>query len=180
MEIIIIVKESLKKLQMFYENFYIMYFSSYNHTYGGIPQKTVLIKDCVFNCSTPIKMFFPLLKMFLNSCILMPFSASAVFCFTSSTSAKCFPLRTFSIWETNKKVAGGEIRWTDRVGHWGQVMPFLVTNCWTLSGVWAGVLAWNGQMCWKSLPKKFTKTEHRLSQHHQLVRWYRWVPRTLT
>ena len=42
--------------------------------------------------------------------ILMPFSASAVFCFTSSTSAKCFPLRTFFIWGNKKKVAWGEIR----------------------------------------------------------------------
>ena len=36
-------------------------------------------------------------KQFLNSSILMPFSASAIFCFTSSTSAKRFPLRTFFI-----------------------------------------------------------------------------------
>ena len=36
-------------------------------------------------------------KQFSNVSILMPFSASAVFCFTSSTSAKRSPLRTFFI-----------------------------------------------------------------------------------
>ena len=36
-------------------------------------------------------------KYFLNSWILMPFSAPAVISFTSFTSAKCFPLRTFFI-----------------------------------------------------------------------------------
>ena len=44
--------------------------------------------------------FFPTAqKQFLNSLILMSFSASAVFCFTFSTLAKHFPLRTFFIWE---------------------------------------------------------------------------------
>ena len=38
----------------------------------------------------------------LNSSILMPFSAFAVFCFTSSTLAKCFPLRTVIFWGNNK------------------------------------------------------------------------------
>ena len=46
----------------------------------------------------------------LNSSILMPGSASAIFCFTSSTSAKRFPLRTFSSRETKKKITLGEIR----------------------------------------------------------------------
>ena len=40
--------------------------------------------------------FFPAAqKQFWNSSILMPFGASVVFCFTSATSAKFFPLRTF-------------------------------------------------------------------------------------
>ena len=38
---------------------------------------------------------FHCLKQYLNSSILMTFSASAVFCFTSSKVAKCFLLRTF-------------------------------------------------------------------------------------
>ena len=51
---------------------------------------------CSFHCS----------EQFLNSLSLMPFSASAIFCFTSSTSAKHFPLRTFFIWG-NKKISLG-------------------------------------------------------------------------
>ena len=38
------------------------------------------------------------------------------------------------------------------------VMPFLVKNCSTLNGMWAGALinhpSWNGQMCWKRLQKR--------------------------
>ena len=40
--------------------------------------------------------FFHCSTQFLNLTVLRPFSASAIFCFTFSTSAKCFPLRTFS------------------------------------------------------------------------------------
>ena len=46
-------------------------------------------------------------KQFLNSPILMLFSASAVFCFTSSS--KLFPLRTFFTRVNKKIVAWGEI-----------------------------------------------------------------------
>ena len=73
----------------------------------------------------------------------------------------------FSSGET-KNISQGEIRWIGRVGHGG--MPFWVKNCWTL----------DGQMHWKSLPKKFSEAECSLSQQHQLVHWYRWVFRTLT
>ena len=72
----------------------------------------------------------------------MPFSASTIFCFTYSTSAKHFPLRIFFV-QGNKK------------SHWGWgmgVMLFLVKNCWTFSMVWAGMLinhpSWNGKMNW--------------------------------
>ena len=47
----------------------------------------------IFHCS----------KQILNSSILMPFSASDVFCFTASTSAKRFSLRTSSSRETKIK-----------------------------------------------------------------------------
>ena len=56
-------------------------------------------------------------REFLNTLILMPFSASAIFCFTSSTSARLFPLRIFFI-QGNKKSLW-EIGWTGRVGHGG-------------------------------------------------------------
>ena len=58
--------------------------------------------------------FFHGSKQVLNSSIWMPFWASAIFCFTSSTLAKCFLLRTFSSQET-KKVTRGETGWTGRV-----------------------------------------------------------------
>ena len=79
-----------------------------------------------------------------------------------------------------KKVAQNEIRWIRRVGH--RVLLFCVKNCLTLSTVWAGMLinhpSWNGQMHW--VLKNFTKDKCSLSQHHQLVHWSRWAPRTLT
>ena len=46
-------------------------------------------------------------KQVLNSLILMPFSASALFvCSTFSTPANHFPLRTFSFGETKKSRSG--------------------------------------------------------------------------
>ena len=123
-------------------------------------------------CRAPIETFFHGSKQFLNLLILMPFSASAIFCFTSFTLAKRFPLRTFFIWgdeKQTKKVTRDEIWWMGRVrprGHavFGQKLP-------TLSMMWAGELvshpSWNGQTCWKRLQKKFTEAERSLSQHHQ-------------
>ena len=88
--------------------------------------------------------FQKLLKSVLNWLTLMPFSASFVFCFTSSTTVKHFPLRTFFIWgNKQKKVAQGER------GGWGtRVMPFLIKNCWTLSASWAGVIIKSPIMKW--------------------------------
>ena len=51
---------------------------------------------CFFHCS----------KQCLNSLILMPSSASAGFCFTSSTLAHRFPWRTFFIQENKKEISG--------------------------------------------------------------------------
>ena len=65
--------------------------------------------------NTPIETFFRCSKQFFNLLILMSFSASAVFYFTYSTLAKCYPLRTFFI-EGGKKVTWSEIRW---IGGWG-------------------------------------------------------------
>ena len=66
-------------------------------------------KYCPLIQYTSQDIFFYCSKQFLNSSILMPFSASAVFCFTSSTSAKHFPLRTFFIQANKKIVTWGEI-----------------------------------------------------------------------
>ena len=54
-----------------------------------------------------LRHFFHCSKQFLNSSILMPFSAAALFCFTSSTSAKRFPLRTL-FFRGNKKSRSGQ------------------------------------------------------------------------
>ena len=75
---------------------------------------------------------FPLLKTVLNSLILMPFSASAFFFyFTSSTSAKRFPLRTFFIQGTQKSCSGWNL-WIRRMGHGGHAIfgqKLLITQC---------------------------------------------------
>ena len=63
--------------------------------------------------------FFHCSKQFLYSLILMPFSDSASFCFTSSTSAKHFPLMICFHQGNKQKVTWGEIRWIGRVGHGG-------------------------------------------------------------
>ena len=60
--------------------------------------------------NTPTEIFFHCSEQFLNKSVLMFFSASAIFCFTSSTQAKCLSLRTFVIRENKKQVDWGEIR----------------------------------------------------------------------
>ena len=127
--------------------------------------------------------FFYGSKQFLNSLILMPSSASAILCFTSSTSAKHFPLRTFFIQgNNNKKVIQSKIRWIGRVGHMGHAISGKkllntqhgVGRCTNKLPImkWANML--------KSLQKKFTEAQCSLSQQCQLVHWHSWVPRTLT
>ena len=77
--------------------------------------------------------FFPhCSKQFLNSSILMPFSASAIFCFTSLTSAKCCPLRTFFIWgnktnQTNKQTKCLGQDWVNREAGAQRSSPFWQT-----------------------------------------------------
>ena len=91
--------------------------------YKGRPPKAwnLLVKNCVFILTcfnfSHLQSSLHLMQyiyrdvfstaQFLNLSILMPFSASAVFCFTSSTSAKHFPWRTFSSRETKKKCCSG-------------------------------------------------------------------------
>ena len=90
---------------------------------------------------------------FLCLLVLLP-----CFGFTSSTSAKHFPLRTFFTRKTKKKLLSA--RWGKEGGGVG-VMPFLVKNCCTLSAEWASALvhhpSWNGQMHWRSLKKNSLK-----------------------
>ena len=116
---------------------------------------------------------------------LMPFSSCAVFCFTSSTLAKHFPLRTFFICEneqTNTNVTWGQIGWIGKVGGRGHAIfgQKLLNTPRRVAGALVNHPSWNGPMHWKNLQKRFTEAECRSSQQHQLVQWYRWVPRTLT
>ena len=117
---------------------------------------------------------------------LVNFDAFECFChffiFASSTSAKCFPLRTFFIQEANKKVTWGETGWIGRVGHGGHaVFGQKLLN--TQHSVGRYTYKSPIMKCANSLKqssKKFTEAKHSLSQQHQLGHWYRWVPRTLT
>ena len=67
------------------------------------PFDAIHLSKCFFHCS----------KQFLNFSIFMPFSVSAIFCFTSSTWAECFPLKTFfqpgKQKNVTRKVAGCEV-----------------------------------------------------------------------
>ena len=110
------------------------------------------------------EMFFPLLRTVLNLSILMPFSASAVFCFTSSTWEKRFPLRIFSPRKL-KKVAQGGIRWIERMGHGGHAVFWSKT---------AQHSAWFGQVCshhemgkhTERVLKKFTEKKFTAASHN--------------
>ena len=138
-------------------------------------------KYSAFDAVHLTRWFFHRSERVLNLSILKSFGASAIFCFTSTASAKCFPLRTFLIWENKKKVMWGKIGWTGRVGHGGHAIlgqkllntQHGVGRCSCKSPItkWANML---------SLQKKFTEAKLRLSQQRQLVHWHRWVPRTLT
>ena len=91
---------------------------------------------------------FPTVQHFLNSPILMPFSASAIF-FGGGLFhiSKTFLFEDFFHpgKQTNKKVTWGKVEWIGRVGH-GCHGGFLAQNCWTLSLC--------GQVCCKSLMMK--------------------------
>ena len=119
----------------------------------------------------------------------MSFSASTIFCFTSSTLAKKFPFEDFFHSGKQKKSHLGQ-DWVDQEGGvWDQVL--FGQKLLNISAVWAGVLSWwknQSPVCHHEMGKcvervfknKFTEAEHNLSQQHQLVHWYRWVPTTLT
>ena len=123
--------------------------------------------------------FFHYSKQFLNLSILMPFSASAGFCLTSSTSEKRFPLRTFFIRETKKKVTLGEIGWMGRVGHRGHAFfGEKLLNTQRDAGRCAHkqpVMQWA-----KALIECSQRIHWSWTPQSQRVRWHRWVPRTLT
>ena len=93
-----------------------------------------------------------------------------------------FPFEGFSQLGKQIEVAQCEIQWIRRVGHRGHAI-FGQKLLNVLHGVGRCTCkspSWNGQTHWNGLQKKFTDTKCSLSQHYQLVHWYRWVPGTLT
>ena len=113
------------------------------------PLDAIHLSRCFSHCS----------KQFLNSLILMPFRASAVFCFTASTRADCFSLRNFFIWR-NKKSCWGEIGWIRTVGHVGHVGCFGQKLLNTRHGV--GSCACHSLIVkWANVLKESSKKIHR-------------------
>ena len=132
---------------------------------GGTPKWNLFIKLCtysyMFNLQSPSKNssfdaihlsrhFFHCSKQFLNSSVLMPFSASAKFLVSPLRH-----LQNVSLWELfsseKQKSHLDKVGWIRRVGS-TRLMMFLVKNCWTLSDMWAGIFvnhpSWNGQIHW--------------------------------
>ena len=115
--------------------------------------------------------FFPLLRTVLNSSLLMPFSASVVFCFTSSTWAKCFPSRTFFPSREKRNTAWSEIRWIGRVGHGALALfsqKLLHTQC-SAGRCTCGppIRKWADAL--RESSKKFTEAQLSLSKQRQRV-----------
>ena len=115
-------------------------------------------------------------KQFLNSLILIPFSAYALFCFTSSALAKCFLLRTFvhSYREISKKKCHLEWQQVNREGR-ARVLCSFWSKTAKHSAVWAGALinhpSWDGKTRRRSLQKNSLKLNG--ASHIQLIHWYR-------
>ena len=127
-------------------------------------------------------MFFPLLRTVFE---LVDFDAFYCFCcflFHSSTWAKPFPLRTFFHPGKQKKPLGVRL---GEQSHRGQADHVLFGHNLLETQLSVGrctgqspIMKWTNGL--KESSKKFTEAERSLSQHHQLLHQYRWVPRTLT
>ena len=133
-------------------------------------------------CNKPIEAFSHCSRQFLNLSVLMLFSASVGFCFTSPTLAKHFPFRTFFHPGKQKKISRSGQDWVNREG-WARrsccLWPHRGQNLLNTHAVWAGVL-WithheMGKCLERVFKKIFTEAKGSLSQH-----WCSWVPRTLT
>ena len=95
---------------------------NFSHLRGTLHLMQYTYQDVFFHCS----------KQFWNSSILMPFGASVVFCFTSATSAKFFPLRTFFTQRNKKKSHFGRDWVNSGVGYGGHAIfgqKLLNTQC---------------------------------------------------
>ena len=99
--------------------------------------------------------FFPVLQTVRNLLVLVPFSACAIFCFTSSTSEDVSLWWLFSTGET-KKATGGKTGWIGRVGHGGHAhfgQKLLNTHRGTGRCTDKSPIMKRANGCWKSLQK---------------------------
>ena len=127
----------------------------------GIMYKTLCIYSYMFKLQSPTKYspfdvihllrcFFHCSKQFLNSSILMPFSASDIFCLFVSPLPHWQTVSLCGLTSLGKRVSQDMMVWTGWVGHEGHIV--LVKNCWTLRVVWESMLiyhpSWNGQIHW--------------------------------
>ena len=95
-----------KKLEFIYKNYvFILTCLNFSHLQSTLHLMQYSYQDVV---STAQNSFWTL--QFWCLLVLLPF-----FCFTSSTSSKCFPLRTFFIWGNGKKRWLGQ-DWVNREG----------------------------------------------------------------
>ena len=123
------------------------------------------------SCNASIEIFLHCSERSLNSSILMPFSASAVFCFISSTLMKHFPLRTFFIWGNKENCSGQD--WVNREGRaWGSCQFFgrklLNTQCDVgRCACKSPIMKWANAL--KSLKKNSLKLN---TTSHNTTSWY--------
>ena len=130
-------------------------------------------KYCPFDVVHLSRHLFHCSKQFLNSSILMLFSASAIL-FHLSHISKMFPFEYLFHLGKQNKVAWGWDGVNKEGGAQGSccfgqkllITQHSVGRCAHKSPI----------MKWAN----FTEAKHSLSQQCQLVHWHRWVPRTLT
>ena len=128
---------------------YLFLIHHYNYTYmSGDPKNhNLLIKNCVFiltfklqplskhspfDAIHPLRRFSTAPNSFWTHWFWWLLVLFAVFHFTSSTSAKHFPLRIFFIGQTKENVTWGKIRWLEKGGHRGHAIfgqKLLNTQC---------------------------------------------------
>ena len=137
-----------------------------------------LSKYSPFNVIYLLRRFFHCSKQFLNSLILMPFSASAIFLFHLSHRGKTFPFEDF-FHPGKQKKSRLEGDWVNRESEAQGSCCFCSKTA--EHSAWCGRVHYHEVGKWvERVLNKFTEAEHILSQQRQLVHWHRCVPRTLT
>ena len=97
-------------------------------------------KYCPFDAMHRSRRVFPFSKQSRNSCKVTPFNAPVVFFFTSSTSAKRFPLRNFSF--GGIKISGTERDGVIMAGREAGSCCFWLKIVLTLKALCAAALSW--------------------------------------